>query len=259
MSENSLKQKRIGIIGLGLIGGSLALKLAMQGFKIIGIDSNLKQIPTEHPFEIVSDKFEDLKACDFIFVCTPLRLISKTIEQIQTHLKPGCIVTDVGSVKTIICQAASKYMRPDCFFVGGHPMAGTEKSGFENAVPEVFNKRTWVLMKGDFPGKVDLKELIAFTGAEVLEAEPAEHDKAAALISHLPLLLSIKLLNTLQNHRDLPVKNLAAKMASSGFEGMTRLARGNPSLNKDLLELNSKNLKSVLEEYVQGLNEYAAE
>jgi arogenate dehydrogenase (NADP+) len=257
----SLNEKRIAVIGLGLIGGSLALNLAAQGAKIIGFVKNKFDF-TNAPFELVTQEYEHLKTCDLIFICTPLNKITRIIEEVQPYLKTGALLTDVGSVKDPICRAATKIMRHDCHFVGGHPMAGTEKSGFANAFPELFKGRPWALVP---PSPLNsgnntesnlnvnqelLKQAIECTGAKLVLTDAQKHDKAVALISHLPLLLSLGLLNAVNNLKDAELKELALILASSGFEGMVRLAKGNPELNRDLLQFNRKQVQEAFEAFL---------
>ncbi len=240
--------KKVGIIGLGLIGGSLALKLASQGFNIVCIVRNKSSISADHPFTLVSENCSDLHDCDFVFICTPLSLIVETLTKIQPYLKPSAIVTDVGSVKGFICEAAEEIMRKDCTFIGSHPMAGTEKSGFVNAFCSLFEGRPWAIMNHSNKAAHDeLTKLIELTDAKIIFSEPNIHDQAVSLISHLPLLLSIGLLNTVDNIQDPNLKEISLALASSGYEGMVRLAKGNQTLNKDLLNFNSDNVKKAFE------------
>ena len=256
-----LENKVIGIIGAGLIGGSLALNLAQQGLKVAllvrnkqnFIDKNANKLKA-NSFYFISEDFSDLQKCDFIFICTPLREILNTLELIIPYLKPEVIITDVGSVKTNICQQAQLILAKtiNINFVGGHPMAGTEKIGFENAFAELFTNRPWALMTEaqKFP---ELIELISLTKANIIFTAAQEHDQAVSLISHLPLLLSIGLLNTVNNYADSNIKDLALQLASSGFDGMTRLAKGNQVLNEDLLKLNSSQIQKAYFQFCQEI------
>ena len=131
-------------------------------------------------------------------------------------------------------------------------MAGTEKIGFENAFAELFTNRPWALMTEaqKFP---ELIELISLTKANIIFTAAQEHDQAVSLISHLPLLLSIGLLNTVNNYADSNIKDLALQLASSGFDGMTRLAKGNQVLNEDLLKLNSSQIQKAYLQFCQEI------
>ncbi len=258
-----LENKLIGIIGAGLIGGSLALNLAQQGLQVALWVRNKQNFLTKNSeklqanlFCFISEDFADLKQCDFIFICTPLREIVNTLELIVPYLKDKVIITDVGSVKANICEQAKLIVNKttNINFVGGHPMAGTEKVGFENAFAELFADRPWALMPEaeKFP---ELIELIELTKAKIIFTPPNEHDQAVSLISHLPLLLSIGLLNTLNHYPEPNIKNLALQLASSGFDGMTRLANGNQILNEDLLELNSKQIQKAYSQFCQEIRD----
>ena len=247
-----MKIKKIGIVGLGLIGGSLALKLLIEGYDVSAYDPNLKSnsVRLDSSKLVLNENLKFLDTCDLVFICVPLRHIVESIEEIQPYLKSGSIITDVGSVKSFVCDKVKEiFKRNDCCFVGGHPMAGTEKSGFENSFPELFEGKTWVLMSEN----EELKSVIEKTGAKVLITSAEKHDKAAALISHLPLLLSIGLLKTLENLSDQELKTLAMQMASTGFNGMIRLAKGNSVLNTDLLSLNKLNLKEAYERFLKEI------
>ncbi|MDX1918556.1 MAG: prephenate dehydrogenase/arogenate dehydrogenase family protein [Candidatus Caenarcaniphilales bacterium] len=246
------EKPKIGIVGLGLIGGSLGLKLVEQGYPIIGIDPNPDQI-TDHPFELVTKHLNPLYRCDIVFICTPILSVLPTLNEIQIQLKPGAIVSDVGSVKAAICNKATEIMRADCTFIGGHPMAGTEKIGFANASSELFLDKPWCLMKSQSLQARDLEQVILAAGARPVYASPEEHDRAVAMISHLPLLLSIALQTSVFNHPSQELSDLAIVLASSGFESMTRLARGNPELNIQILESNYPNIKLALKNFLDQL------
>ena len=240
--------KKIGIIGLGLIGGSLAKKLHEKNMSILGFTRN-KNSCLDAQFE-VTENLENLKSCDLVFVCGPLSEILNTLQKIKNYLRPNCLVTDVGSVKTFICEQAPKILGEKINFIGGHPMAGTEKQGFENSFPELFQNRPWVLTQEN----QKLKNLLEKTGSRVIYADPEEHDQAVAFISHLPLLLSISLKETINKINNPRIKFLAESLKSSGFESMTRLANGNEILNRDLLSLNKYNINKSLclfEELIQ--------
>ncbi|MDJ0624913.1 MAG: prephenate dehydrogenase/arogenate dehydrogenase family protein [Candidatus Caenarcaniphilales bacterium] len=257
---SNLQKINIGIIGLGLIGGSLGLKLSEHNLEIYGFEDSKTcskeslEIYKRAPFSISLDSYSNLINCDFVFLCVPLRSITNVLQKIQPYLKPNSIVTDVGSVKKYVLKEASKTIRKDCFFIGGHPMAGTEKRGFENAFPELFENKSWVLLSDSsnnyekplFSQRVNnLKKIIELTGANIIEVSAEKHDQAVAFISHLPLLISIGLLKTIEDTKDKELKQLALKLASSGYESMVRLAKGNETLNEDILRFNNNELKSA--------------
>jgi len=223
--------ERVGIVGLGLIGGSLALRLRSQGISVLGIVRSLNKFQ-DIDFEVSTD-WCDLSSCSIVFICTPLRDTLQMLKALTPHFAAGAIVSDVGSVKGFICREAKESLM-DCRFIGGHPMAGTDKSGFENADSNLFVERKWVLTE-QCEG---LERIIALTGAKIIHTDAESHDRAVALISHLPLLLSLGLKDFVENYAQEDIRSLALELAATGYESMTRLANGNIVLNEDLLNLN---------------------
>lgn len=137
-------------------------------------------------------------------------------------------------------------------FIGGHPMAGTEHKGLDASFETLFNGAKWVLTPSKWCSDTQiLEKIITELGAVTVIADPAEHDRAVALISHMPLLLSQALLEFVQNHSD---SKLALELAASGFKSMTRLAHTNPELAKDMLSGNKKNVLIAINEFIEELS-----
>lgn len=260
------KIKRIVIIGLGLLGGSLALVLKSKGYYTIGITRSQKTITIAKKKKVINEGYTKLNhkvlnKSDLIVLTCPLNLIPEYISKIASVVKKGIILTDVGSTKYAICNLAKKVLPQNITFVGGHPMAGTEKSGFVSAQTELFKNCAWFLTpfcsdlkKSKIQQALSqLKMVIKDTGAIPLEACPEEHDKAVALISHLPLLVSLALSSLVKNCRNKKVKKLALLAAAGGFRDTTRISGGNPILSTDLILSNSNNLKSILPLYLKEL------
>ena len=262
------KIKRIVIIGLGLIGGSLAKALKAKGYHITGITKRAETINLARKQKAIDLGFTKLnnkllEQVDVVFICTPLKLISAYIKKIsKLKLKKEIIVTDVGSTKSKICNFTkllfSQSPALPFIFVGGHPMAGTEESGFRAAQIELFKKCAWVLTPLDDSEKTNkaievLQNLIEKIAAKPIITSPAKHDQAAALVSHLPLLASIGLCQMLKNLNDPKLCNLATMIASSGFRDMTRISGGNPEMNLGLLSSNLLQIKSLLPKYYKEL------
>ena len=257
--------KNIAIIGLGLIGGSLAKALKEKGYKIIGITKSQRTIRLALKEKAINKGYTKLSSkalenTDLIFICTPLHLITDYLNKIsKLKLKNGVIITDVGSTKSDICKHASK-----CFpaynlqlttyncFIGGHPMAGTEKTGFTSSKKNLFKNCAWVLT----PTVKNKKSLIVINtvikkiGAKPIITTPEKHDEASALISHLPFLVSIGLCETVKKSSH---NKLASIIASSGFRDTTRIAGGNPEMNSNLLISNSLILEKLLFKYAKEL------
>ena len=252
----------IGIVGLGLIGGSIGLDLRSRGFDVFGVSSRQQTCDRAQARGVVSEASIHLSlmaAADVVFICTPLGLIEPIVRDLVPYLSPHTIVTDVGSVKTPIVQAVSS-LWPN--FVGGHPMAGTAESGIEAAVPDLFVGRPYVLTpQAQTPAAaVDrVEEIARLLGASVYRCSPLDHDRAVAWISHLPLMASATLLaaGALEGDRD--IVNLAQHLASSGFRDTSRVGGGNPELGVMVAKYNREELLRSLSIYRDSLDEFISD
>lgn len=223
---------KIGVIGLGLIGGSIFKDLKKLGYDVIGISQS-------QGGEKIFKDFEKIKDCELIFVCTPMNKTLETLDKLEKYIHNDTIVTDVCSLKRFVCQKQRPYN-----FVPSHPMAGTEKQGFENSFEGLFKGAKWVLTPKSKTCPEILKDIIVQLGAEIVITTPEKHDEAVALISHMPMLISQAIFKTAQNN------DLALKIASSGFRDMTRLAMSNTEMANDMVCMNSDNIEeSILKLY----------
>lgn len=222
---------KIGVIGLGLIGGSI-FKALSNRYDIIGVSSSVEE-------KNVSKDYETLKDCDLVFVCTPMSATLEILDKLENILPSTTIVTDVCSLKGFVSKKKYSYK-----FIPSHPMAGTENSGWGSSFPELFKGAKWVITPID--GIIEtsqeiLESVIKSLGAEVIITTPEEHDKAVALISHMPMIVAQALC---ENIKDNP---LAQELAASGFRDTTRLALSNTRMAADMVELNNENIKDALE------------
>ena len=222
---------KIGVIGLGLIGGSI-FKALSNRYDVVGVSSSVEE-------KNVSKDYETLKDCDLVFVCTPMSATLEILDKLENILPSTTIVTDVCSLKGFVSKRKYSYK-----FIPSHPMAGTENSGWESSFPELFKGAKWVITPID--GIIEtsqeiLESVIKSLGAEVIITTPEEHDKAVALISHMPMVVAQALC---ENIKDNP---LAQELAASGFRDTTRLALSNTRMAADMVELNNKNIKDALE------------
>ena len=248
----------IGIVGLGLIGGSIGLDLRSRGFDVFGVSSRQETCDRAQARGVVAEAsihLSDMAAADVVFICTPLKSIEPIVRELVPYLSPDTIVTDVGSVKTPIVQAVSS-LWPN--FVGGHPMAGTAESGIEAAVPDLFVGRPYVLTPQALTpaAAVDrVEEIARLLGASVYRCSPLDHDRAVAWISHLPLVASATLIaaGALEGDRD--IVNLAQHLASSGFRDTSRVGGGNPELGVMVAKYNREELLRSLSIYRDCLDE----
>lgn len=226
---------KIGIIGLGLIGGSL-FKDLREVYDVVAVSQSQSGDKIFKTYDVLKDR-------DIVFVCTAMNKTLKVLDELETILQPETTVTDVCSLKQFVCQKQRPYN-----FIPSHPMAGTEHKGFENSFKGLFKGAKWVVIKNQDTQKIENKknllEIINFLGAKVVYTTAEEHDKAAAMISHMPMVLAQALMLTVKDNP------LALEMASSGFRDMTRLALSNEEMACDMVNLNHKNIEqSILKLY----------
>jgi len=242
------KNLKIGIVGLGLIGGSIFKAFCALKCNVFGVSKSVETIEQAKQYsDNVSKSLESLQDCDVIFVCTPMHKTLSILDKLESIVSEKTIVADVASLKRFLCKKKRPYV-----FIPTHPMAGTEFSGFYNSFESLFIGAKWVLTPLENVSPLDIKnlsEIIEVLGAKPLYSKPAEHDEAVALISHLPMIISQAVFKTAQHN------NLALQIASSGFRDMTRLALSNEEMAQDMLKLNSDNIKIALSGFQSSLDE----
>ncbi|MBW4536657.1 MAG: prephenate/arogenate dehydrogenase [Pleurocapsa minor HA4230-MV1] len=251
---------KIGIIGLGLIGGSLGLDLRSQGHQIIGISrqENVCQIAlAKGVVTEASTEFKALAEAEIVIVCTPIAAIASTIKQIIPYINSETIITDVGSVKQPIVEECSQ-LWPN--FIGGHPMAGMTQSGIDAAIANLFTGAAYVLTPTAASKPENIAKLTAI--ASELNAIPYVcdaqiHDRAVSWISHLPVMVSASLIKAcLQEEPD--TLQLAQILASSGFRDTSRVGGGNWELGVMMAKYNHQELLRSLLQYRHNLDEMIA-
>ena len=251
----------IGIVGLGLIGGSLGLDLRAKGHRVLGVSRNPMTCRIAIERGIADAAQTDavlLNSVDVVFLCTPLGVMGQTAQAILPNLQTQAILTDVGSVKQSIVNALEP-LWPN--FVGGHPMAGTEFTGIEAAIPHLFRDRPYVLTPTvqTQPAAVDcLKTLVADLDSRLYECSPAQHDRAVAWISHLPVMVSASLIHACLREPEPDTLQLAQALASSGFRDTSRVGAGNPELGRMMAQYNQTELLRSLQGYRQALDHVMA-
>ena len=249
---------KVGIVGLGLIGGSLGLDLRLRGFKVLGVSRREQtcQIALKRgAVDEASVSLSLLGTAEIIFICTPIAAIASTIKQIIPYLDAETIITDVGSVKKPVVDVCSSLWHN---FIGGHPMAGTEEQGIEAAQKDLFTKATYVLTPTETtPVSIveKVKEIVRSLGSNIYTCTPQEHDRAVAWISHLPVMVSTSLINACMNETQITALQLAQKLASSGFRDTSRVGGGNPELGLMMAKYNQKELLRSLFQYRANLDQ----
>ncbi len=227
---------KIGVVGLGLIGGSI-FKALRGKYELVGISRSVKD-------DNVSNDYNTLKDCDIVFVCTPMNSTLEVLDKLEAYLKPETIVADVCSLKTFVSKKQYSYR-----FIPSHPMAGTEHSGWEYSFPDLFKGAKWIVTPQDGDVPENLEKVITELGADVIITTAEEHDKAVALISNLPLFVAQALCENIKDNK------LAQVIASSGFRDTTRLALSNTEMASDMLELNRDNIIIAAQTMQKCLNQ----
>lgn len=246
------KNQKIGIVGLGLIGGSIFKALCALRCDVTAVSKTRSTIEKAHYYASkVSKDLNTVKDCDIIFVCTPINKTKKVLSQLNKIIPETTIVTDASSIKGFVVKKQYNFK-----FIPSHPMAGTENRGFEASYESLFDGAKWVFTSFEKTNENDLKKLtdiVVALGATPVFTTAKEHDKAVALISHMPMLFAQALFKTASKNK------LAMKLASSGFRDMTRLAMSNPEMAQDMIDINKDNIIDALEAVRQTCDELIEE
>lgn len=244
----------VGIIGLGLIGGSLGLELREFDFidKVIGYDRNEKHKKEALELNIVDEvvSFEEIKSSDVIFLAIPVEGIIKTLKNL-TDIKPNTTIIDLGSTKEKIVESVPKKIRKN--FVAAHPMAGTEKFGPKAAFKGLFKDKIVVLCNIEDSGekqKEVAQKIFKSLQMKIVYMDAKEHDRHAAFISHLPHAISYALANSVLKQEN--PENILI-LAAGGFRDMSRLAKSSPNMWTDIFKQNRENLLESLDVFKKEL------
>jgi prephenate dehydrogenase len=246
----------ISIIGLGLIGGSIARAVRKFNPEIsISAFDRHEVLNLAYSSKVIDHKLksaqEDVNS-DIIFLCLPTESSLKIFEQIVPLLKDGQILTDVCGVKGIF-EEKWKSLSSSGVYIGGHPMTGKEKGGYENSDPLLFENSVYILSSQakDFPQTRILADLITSLGARVRFLDPFIHDKIIARVSHLPQLLAVSLVNTVVDEKS-EINYL--DFTAGGFRDMTRIASGDFNIWRSVLKLNKEEVLSSIDKLISCLN-----
>jgi prephenate dehydrogenase len=259
--DKPLHFNRVAIIGVGLIGGSLAMVLRRKGLagSIVGIGRGLPNLEAAKRLGIIDsftlDIAEGVKDADLVVVAVPVLKIAKTIAQAAVHLKPGCIVTDVGSVKGAVITIVEPLVPEGVHFVPGHPIAGTENSGAEAAFPELYIGRKCILTPTPRTeaAALDAVRLVwEATGAKVVIMDAALHDMILAAVSHLPHVIAYTLVNAVGDMEDSGVDALS--YSAGGFKDFTRIASSSPEMWSDICAMNKEQILKTIDGFRRRLD-----
>jgi len=258
------KPQNIAILGIGLMGSSLSLGLKKRGFagRILGYARREKTralaMETGVADAVFADPAEAVREADIIVICVPIWTIAKLAEQIVPVLKPGAVVTDVGSTKSELLKIMEPlFVGSEACFVGSHPIAGSEKTGIEAGNPDLYEGRlTVVCPSEDTPVEAEqaVSGLWKSAGSEVVEMSPAAHDAVLASTSHLPHMVAAALARSVTDGD--PAKK--ADFCGTGFKDTTRVASGSADMWVDIIDTNRAALEAELDRFheeLQGLIE----
>lgn len=245
----------IAVIGTGLIGGSLGLALheSPQVSRIIGIDNDQEALQKALQIGAIDEisSLEGVGKAEVVFLCTPLETFPSLIAGMAEHIRPGTIVTDVGSTKQKVMEWMAD-LPEGVHVIGGHPMAGSEIHGIQGADRYLFENAVYVLTPGPETAPEitrQLTELLSVTGAKIKIMEATEHDQMVAAISHIPHLAAVSLVNLTEGHPELLM------LAAGGFRDTTRVASSSPSLWKGILTTNRSAVVAGLDKMIHHLTQ----
>lgn len=254
-----MKQLHCGFIGLGLIGGSIAkaIKNAHPDCSIVAYDiesAAIEQAKAEGIVDICAYEIDQIFAgCTLLFLCAPVSCNDRNLNKIKDYIGNNTLITDVGSVKNGIHKQI-KELGLEAQFIGGHPMAGSERIGYANSNPRLLENAYYILTPTDVVSKEQiqfLETLVSDMGALPLVMSQDEHDYATAGISHLPHVISASLVNLVKDSDN--ENGIMKLIAAGGFKDITRISSSSPVMWEHICMTNTENILSLLEDYISGL------
>jgi len=254
--------ERVALVGIGHIGSSLARALKREaglighlaisdldaGARAKALELGLADTIHEEPADAVAD-------ADLVVLCTPIGTYRAISKALAPHLKPGCVISDVGSVKRAPIRDMAPNLPDTAHFVPGHPIAGTEHSGPESGFAELFEGRYWLLTPPegtDADAVARLRRLYEAIGALVEEMDADYHDKVLAVTSHVPHLIAYTIVGTavdLEGH----LQNDVIRFSAGGFRDFTRIAGSNPIMWRDIFLNNREAVLEILQRFTEDL------
>lgn len=250
-----------GFIGLGLIGGSIAkaIRKFYPGCRILAYDLNQSSLASALSEGVINMSLSEIGAeinqCDYLFLCAPVSENDKNLPLIRRYISPVCILTDAGSVKTDIHRHIKK-AGLEAQFIGGHPMAGSERTGYLNSKALLLENAYYILTPGEGVSKkalADFKKLISSLGAIPLVLTCDQHDYVTAAISHLPHVIAASLVNLIKDSDS--DDGIMKMIAAGGFKDITRIASSSPVMWQQICMTNHENILTLLDAYMDALSQ----
>ena len=260
----SLHFTKAAIIGVGLIGGSLGMILRRKGLasSVVGVGRRLENLKTAVKLgaidRYVVDPKDGVKDAELIVLATPVDTYDRHLKEWASSLKPGAIVTDVGSVKGKLVELSERAMPEGVHFVGAHPIAGKEKTGVAEGSEHLFSGARCILtptMHTNHHALEQVRIMWQETGSTVLTMDPHLHDQILGAVSHLPHVAAFALMNALIDIRaQVPSLDLAGH-SGGGLRDTTRIAASSPEMWRDIFLWNRENVVAFIEAYERSLGE----
>ena len=253
---------RVALIGLGLIGSSIALAARARGAgrEIVGTSRSAPTRERVKELGFLDEVFETsalaVAGADLVIVCVPVGASGAVAQEIGPHLQPGAIVTDVGSVKAAVLNAMEPFIPDGCFLVPGHPVAGTEQSGPDSGFPELFVNRWCILTPGAKASPEATEKLSQFwraLGSDVEIMDADHHDLVLAITSHIPHLIAYNIVGTVADLEEDTLLEVV-KYSASGFRDFTRIAASDPTMWRDVFLSNKGAVLEMLGRFSEDLS-----
>ncbi|MFQ5734282.1 MAG: prephenate dehydrogenase [Planctomycetaceae bacterium] len=257
VAEPECRFETVAVVGVGLIGGSIAAALHARRLchRVIGVGRSAEKLRPALDSGLIDAVATDVTLAaaesDLLIFCTPVDRIVAGVCAASERCRPKTLITDAGSVKRDICEALDEGLPGGVTFVGSHPLAGSEKTGFEHADADLFEGRVCVVTPTDNSASESVARIGGFwqsLGMTVIETSPAEHDRLLAIASHVPHVVAPALAAILDEE--------TAPFAASGFRDSTRIAAGDPALWAAIFEANRVAVEAGLERFTQSLEQF---
>jgi len=250
----------IGIVGLGLIGGSIGLKLQSLNHKVFGITNNnlnLQKAKERKLANIISNDYQILQNCRIVILALPIKDLLNPTKELIKAIPEKAILTDVGSVKENIINLVEKKIPESVSWIPSHPIAGTEESGPESGFAELFKNRWCILTPSKKSKKADIRLLQRFwevLGSKVDIMKAKQHDYILSITSHIPHLIAYNIVNSTINIQDEKKSNIV-KYSAGGLRDFTRIAASNPIMWRDIFIQNKKNTSKMINKFIKNLKD----
>ena len=253
--------ERIALIGIGLIGSSIARRVKRDGLaNHISVSARSqksidKAIELEFSDTATLSHQDCVKNADLIIICSPIGAYSNIIQNIKLDLKPGAIITDVGSVKQAVIRDLAPHIPEGVHLVPAHPVAGTERSGPEAGFPELFDERWCIITPTTQTNKGSLNKVTKFwqsLGSNIEIMEPKHHDLVMAMTSHLPHLIAYTIVGTATD-LEKSLTNEVIKFSAGGFRDFTRIAASDPTMWRDVFLNNRDAVLEMLQRFSEDI------